>query len=257
MDSQSAKTDGEGRFVFEHVPAGEFMVVLPPADDGSERQTETAEQESRGRSKRLLVEEGRDTNVIFGEPGSIHVRGRVQRGNVPAAAVKVRILDVGASGFFEVVNSFPVTQGKTDASGRFDLALESAGKYRVQAIAKDSGMPTGPELDIAADGIDSIEIALGSGRIAGVAHHSRRRATGFIRVSLQRAPQEDAWETVMGHESSFDFSDLSPGTYTLEASAWLTDKLGRPNTMLGPVTRTIVLADGQQVMDLKIEVNRN
>lgn len=209
------------------------------------------------KSSTVHVEEGGEVDVVFGatSAASIHIRGVVLRGKSPAASLRVRAVDSKAK------NPFGAAQALTDESGRFDLAVESAGKYRVQALpGGEYGMPTGPELDVPAGGVDSIEITLGGGRIAGTAHALKTNAKGMIQVVLQRSEHEAASNTsgqFTWPDSSFDFKDLSVGTYTLVATCWLMDGQGRPKTMLEPVRQKIELAENQDIVDLRIDVGGN
>ncbi|HTF89821.1 MAG TPA: carboxypeptidase-like regulatory domain-containing protein [Planctomycetota bacterium] len=264
QDSQiSGLTDDKGRFEFEHVDPGEYTIVLQPSSEERERfQNPGAEPMpdhevdfALTKIRELRVDEGGEAHVVFGPSNlaTISVRGIVRRGETPWPSVHVRALLVDQK------DPRGGPHAWTDESGRFELSVETPGRYRVQAMVNGvMGMPSGVQVDVPAGGADSIEIAIGNGRITGIAHAFGNQAPGEIAVWLERDDGERAGFTPdisTWPDLRIEFVNLPVGNYTLVASAWRVDSQDRPLAILAPTRQRIELRENQELDDVRIEVD--
>ena len=262
--SSECTTDANGHFLLEGLDPGKYTITLQASpeekkslsrsDDANEEHEWEMEQ-SLLRSATANVEDGGETHVVFGSPrrAAIRLGGVVRRGGEAAAFVRVRAVLTDAADERDAVHAL------SDESGRFELLVSSAGSYRVHA--KPGGynsISAVRTVEVPAGGLDGLELSLGDGRIAGRVQVHSSADQGHIQVMLERSEQENAWGVTDGGDwpaAEFAFENVPAGSYTLITHVWVSGQDGRSLPALDPVRRPITLEEGQQVVDLLIEIS--
>ncbi len=119
---QTASTGPDGRYSFEKIAPGEYMVIRAPTGGGPLMLI--------GGMKQVVVREGETTVHDLDESSKINLTGRVLKGGQP----------VGNAMLFFIASDPAATQkdlrqSHTDADGRYQIGLDTAGAYAVRVSA--------------------------------------------------------------------------------------------------------------------------
>ncbi len=223
-----AYTDGDGRFDYRRVVAGDYVINVNVPGLGS-----ASEQE-------LRVEAGREIDLELLVDAGAEIRGMVfdTDGNTLEGALVKLIRDAGADGGAEARELRAATRlwgvafrtTRTDEDGVFVFTGVPDARYTVHAVA--TGYASAEAADTAAGDAD-VELVLSAG--AGFAGHVRDAATGeavtdFSLVVVPEGERSGAWvlQNEIGRgdgreenrpEGRFSRSDLAAGMYRISVKA--------------------------------------
>ena len=116
---QTASTGGDGRYTFDKLPPGDYIVMKAPAPG----QPLTL---SSG-MKQATVREGETTEFDLDDASAINLTGRVLRAGQPVAGA-VLFFSFGTPGEGSPVD---LRTSKTDEAGRYQVGLDKPGPYSV------------------------------------------------------------------------------------------------------------------------------
>jgi hypothetical protein len=246
-------TDAEGRFELRHLAPGKYQIEAPPdAKEGEKLVDENGEidwalhQAATTRATAEVVDGG-SVHVVVGAPPEdpILVRGSVRR-----AGKGVEGAVVSAWGSEHQSH----TAARSDASGRYELALEGPGGYSFTVRAQDGNAQVSRHEEVAAD--TTLDFDLGSGRIAGVVV-GPDGPLAEIRVSVTQ--QAERGSTHANAESDADgrfaFDGLGAGTYTVEAGSMYFGPRGGGEWAPASVSG-LQLAEGGSLDDVVLRLER-
>ena len=213
----SARTDAEGRFAIEDLPAGEYRLfarqgaLVTPKPVSFDPAPGAAEQ----------------TELV--EPG-VAVRGRLTAANGPGIAdAGVYLLEDGVA-----AAEAPLASAETDGSGRFAFEAVGAGRYRLAVSARgfavrdrvvDVHASSRFELALVADALTLVR---------GVVVTSQGRPGVGARLEASTRPRGGSGTGGLsfaeaGPDGRFELPDLRAGDLTISAM------LGRESAFFGPV----------------------
>ncbi|HVS19452.1 MAG TPA: carboxypeptidase-like regulatory domain-containing protein [Planctomycetota bacterium] len=199
-------TDADGRFAFEHVFPGEYIVDHTPHAAGSTQLR-----------RRIEVREGETTEVVFGRPERpVQLVGRAVRGGVPVGELRVvaHRLDGDDRG----------EEATSAADGSFAMELGGAGRYELIASLAHTSYAYF-EVDVPDAPTHEVTLDLPGGRVTGRILDAQGEPLLGIPVTLlgggEIVPDFDYREQLRrgrtGKDGSFAFELLAEGTYTLRA----------------------------------------
>lgn len=221
----ATKTDGAGRFAFEHVTPGEWSVTASPSFEeiGEQMQADGASETTffdvMGQmiSKTVVVVDGETVQVYLGgEPKRpVRVFGVVERDGEPLVGAQV----------FAVAEGKAILQGMkaavTDEAGRYELTVDRPGAYVVSARLERQGV----ERDVDVPRADEVRVDLfvPLGRIEGTVLGPDGRPLGGARLAIQREDglgrmRWDGSQAVTDDRGRYAFEDLEAGVYTVRAN---------------------------------------
>lgn len=258
--SLEALTDDRGRFEFSSVDPDTYRVALPPSPEDLAARGQSDDEENEwelgqamSRHALVAVEDGGEAHVVFGSPqqAQVPLAGRVLDASGPIAGAYIHAIPTDATDDRSAVFA------RSDESGAFTLLLPRAGNYLVRAHASGGdSLSTSSTVAVPPGGVADFPITLGTGRIAGRVRVRSVESEGWISVTLARGENDavassgssDEWP-----EGVFQFDRLPAGRYTLHVAAVLAiSGTGRTRTL--SQSQTVDLADGQQALDLLIEL---
>jgi protocatechuate 3,4-dioxygenase beta subunit len=200
------RTDAQGRFRFEDVPAGSWHVG-PPSVSSWDESALTADAVA-ALAQPVGVEEGTvSSDIVIRIDRGLYLSGIVlDPDGQPAPEVSVSAHSQTA---WEYLNE------QTDDAGRFRIGPLTAGSYALQASGFGRGSHAPSESAIAEAGASELTLQL---RVGASIRGRTLDAAGRLReckLMLVREG-EDSW-TVTKSEGEFSFDGLLPGTYALNA----------------------------------------
>jgi protocatechuate 3,4-dioxygenase beta subunit len=200
------RTDAQGRFRFEDVPAGSWHVG-PPSVSSWDESALTADAVA-ALAQPVGVEEGSvSSDIVIRIDRGLYLSGIVlDPDGQPAPEVSVSAHSQTA---WEYLNE------QTDDAGRFRIGPLTAGSYALQASGFGRGSHAPSESAIAEAGASELTLQL---RVGASIRGRTLDAAGRLReckLMLVREG-EDSW-TVTKSEGEFSFDGLLPGTYALNA----------------------------------------
>jgi protocatechuate 3,4-dioxygenase beta subunit len=225
---QTASTGPDGRYSFEKIAPGDYMVIRAPTGGGPLMLF--------GGMKQVTVREGETTTFDLDESSKINVTGRVLKGGQPVANAML---------FF--VASDPAAaqkdlrQSRTDADGRYQIGLDTAGAYAVRVSSGSAFFGGASAINVQVPDQPSpvVDIAMKTAGISGRVMNAEGKAVAGAIVTVMatggasaggdghRRGMQDETEP----DGTFLVDGLEAGTYGITVAA-----AGYQNATPPPVT---------------------
>lgn len=212
---QTATSGPDGRYEFEKIAPGDYMVIRAPAAGGPLMLF--------GGMKQVTVREGETTVYDLDEAAKINVTGRVVKGGQPVANAML---------FFSAADpsARDLRQSHTDADGRYQIGLDTPGAYAV-AVNTGGAMFRGGPASITVQVPDQpnpvIDVTMKSAGISGrVVNGDGKPVSGaLITATLVGGTAAAGAERRRGTadqsemDGTFLIDSLEPGTYAITVAA--------------------------------------
>jgi carboxypeptidase family protein len=243
---QAASTGPDGRYSFEKIAPGEYMVIRAPTGGGPVMLF--------GGMKQVTVREGETTSFDLDESSKINLTGRVMKAGQP----------VGNAMLFFVASDPAATQkdlrqSHTDADGRYQIGLDTAGAYAVRVstgTAFFGGGASAINVQVPDQPSPVVDITMKTAGISGHVTNSQGKPVSGAVVTVTAAGAAaggDGHKRGMQNETepdgSFLVDGLEAGTYAVTVAA-----AGYQNAVVPPVT----IANDSDVpaVDVRLEAGR-
>lgn len=247
---QTVSTGPDGRYSFEKIAPGQYMVIRAPTGGGPLMLF--------GGMKQIDVKEGETTVHDIDEAAKINLTGRVTKGGQPVASSMLF--------FTQSTSGGPATdlkQSRTDADGRYQVGLDAAGTYSVTVSAMRSmwvGSGSGNTIQVPDQPNAVVDITVKSAGISG--HVTGNEGKPVAGAVVTVTPSGAAGGPEGGHgrppgtqdssdpDGSFLVDGLDPGVYNVNVAA-----VGYRNAQPSPVT----IANDSDVpsLDIRLEPGRS
>lgn len=219
------RTDGAGRFTFENITPGEWMVTATASmEELGERMRDVDDPSdfssmmSDMLTESVTVFDGEVTEVqLGGDPlVPVTVRGRVMQGEDP----------VGGAQVYAVTEGQAIMQGMksnlSDEEGRYSLTVDRPGAYIISASKGRMGVETFVDVPQAEE--FAHDLVIPSGGIAGRVELPSGEPAAGIRLNLERLDGLGTvrWSGDMARtdvDGGYRFESLQPGIYMVRVNA--------------------------------------
>ncbi len=219
------RTDSSGRFTFERITPGEWMVTATASlEELGERMRDVEDPSdfssmmSDMLTESVTVFEGEVTEVqLGGDPVQpVTVRGRVLQGDQPVAGAQVYAVSEGQA----------IMQGMksnlSDAEGRYALTVDRPGAYIISATSGRKGIET--FVDVPSGEAIEHDLVIPDGGIAGWVKLPSGEPAAGIRLNLERLDGLGTvrWSGDMARtdvDGGYRFESLPPGVYLVRVNA--------------------------------------
>ena len=210
LRGMDTETDEAGRFAFEDLPAGTFLVMADQDDPASSEKV---------RAEQVTLAEGESVHLVLdGRVGNpILLRVAVTRASRPVSDCRVYAFPEGPG---LLANAH---QGRPDEQGRFELTLDRPGSYVLSVDARGRGRDSLHSVHVPAEPVVDVAIALPAGRLAGRVVTAAGDPVAGKRVWTDR---EGEWSPISlgmgrsihtGEDGAFAFEGLQSGTWSVAA----------------------------------------
>ena len=246
---QTVSTGPDGRYTFEKIAPGEYMVIRAPTGGGPLMLF--------GGMKQVEVREGETTVHDLDEAAKITLTGRVLKAGQPVANSMLFFSPTTAEG-----PPSDLKQSRTDADGRYQIGLDAAGSYSVTVSAMRSmwvGAGSGITIQVPDQPSAVVDITVKSAGVAGRVTNGEGKPVSGAVVTV--SPGEAAAGGDGGHgrrgtqdttdpDGSFLVDGLEPGVYSVNVAA-----VGYRNAQPPPVT--ISSESDVPSLDVRLEPGRS
>jgi protocatechuate 3,4-dioxygenase beta subunit len=227
---QTVSTGADGRYTFEKIAPGEYMVIKAPTNGGPLMLI--------GGMKQVEVKEGETTVHDLDDASKINLTGRVLKAGQPVANAMM-FFTSGDNGGAPT----DLRQSRTDADGRYQVGLDAAGTYNVM-VSSMGGMLAGRQSAVPVQVPDqpnpvvdvTVKAAGISGRVTNVDGKPVSGAVVTLTPSGEAAGDGHRGGGLRGQsepDGTFLIDGLTPGTYAVAVAA-----SGYKNPTVPPVTIT-------------------
>jgi protocatechuate 3,4-dioxygenase beta subunit len=244
---QTVSTGADGRYTFEKIAPGEYMVIRAPTGGGPLMLV--------GGMRQVVVKEGETTVHDLDDAAKINLTGHVLKGGQPVGNAMLFFNTSNGSG-----TPADLRQSRTDAEGRYQVGLDTAGSYQV-VVASGGAIFGGAQSAISIQVPDQenpvVDITMKAAGISGrVTNAEGRPVSGaVVTVTATGAASEPSGHGRGGMQDrtepdgSFLVEGLEPGVYGLTVAA-----SGYRNAEMPPVT--IANEDDVPSVDVRLEPGR-
>jgi len=236
MDEESSRratTDAEGRYLVEHLRPGSYEVGLMP-ERGVDPRWQTA-----------VVQDAEVTVLDFEEDARILLSGTVLGEEGPLGTAT--LFFVQSSSGIDLTDFHIAT---SDAEGRYEVALDVPGTYRV--LIDSAGGFTGggsTEITVPDESRTYLDIRLDRAGISGVVTDDEGSPLGGVTVSAQRDGAPPGLASLLAAETDangrYSIRGMDAGTYRVTAVA--------PGYRVGVIHPVDVRDDGGGTIDFRLE----
>jgi uncharacterized GH25 family protein len=212
---QTASTGPDGRYTFEKIAPGEYMVVRAPTGGGPLMLI--------GGMKQVTVREGETTIHDLDEAAKINLSGRILKGGQPVANAMLLFSAGDGSGA-----PTDMKQSRSDGDGRYQVGLDTAGAYGVVVASGGMMMMRGQSatpIQVPDQPNPVVDITIKSAGISGrVTNAEGKPVSGAVVTAMSTGKQDGG----AGHGGMQDQTDsdgtflvegLDPGSYALSVAA--------------------------------------
>jgi len=224
--SNQVKSNNDGYFLFETLPAGRIQVYLMRESGAALTSTQRREVE---------VQEGETAQVEF-NLREILVSGRVNRGGAPAGGLYIRLSSFGGSGFTRVGGAPRVSVAApaagpqplnaiTREDGSYELLVESPGKYSVMVSSSDfrNRLPT-RQVEFPDQDTFALDLVFTGAMVSGIVIDKETEhpiQSAYVGARFHPPPKEyppptSPGSTSAGPDGRFEL-ELEPGDYRVSA----------------------------------------
>jgi protocatechuate 3,4-dioxygenase beta subunit len=214
---QTASTGPDGRYTFDKIPPGDYMVIRAPAAGGPIMLF--------GGMKQVTVREGETTTYDIDESSKISLTGRVLKAGQPVPNVMLFFVPSDSG-----EGKADLRPSRTDANGQYQVGLDNAGTYSVVVNSGSGGFIGGGQSGIQVQVPDQpnpvVDVTMKSSGISGhVVNAADGKAISGAIVSAARSdgsgasPKGRGMQAQSDPDGSFLLDGLDPGTYTLNVAA--------------------------------------
>ncbi|MEL6714539.1 MAG: carboxypeptidase regulatory-like domain-containing protein, partial [Planctomycetota bacterium] len=227
---EAAPVDQEGRFRFEGLAGGSYLVRLDGsnADHWADRFTESLEVP-------VEVPENGDVRVVLGEPGAygVTVHGTVRRGGEPTAGLLMYVYKTDE----EVAMPRQIT--RTDEQGRYEVSFRQTGLHSF-CVGEGQAKQARFDVVLTDEARQSHDFDMPERSLRGQVRLVGGAPAGGQQLMLTHAdvPSDAVMVghtafTYTGADGTFEFTDLHPGAYRLRTG----------NYVQGHATRGLVVVE--------------
>jgi uncharacterized GH25 family protein len=242
---QTASTGPDGRYSFEKVTPGDYMVIRAPTGGGPLMLF--------GGMKQVTVREGETTTFDLDESSKINLTGRVLKAGQPVGNAMLFFISSDPA-----ATTKDLRQSRTDADGRYQIGLDTAGAYAVRVSAGSAFFGGGSAINVQVPDQPSpvVDITMKTAGISGHVTNSEGKPVAGAIVTVTAAGATaggDGHRRGMQDESepdgTFLVDGLDVGTYGITVAA-----SGYRNVTPPPVT----IANDSDVpsIDVRLDVGR-
>jgi protocatechuate 3,4-dioxygenase beta subunit len=211
---QTVTTGSDGRYTFEKIAPGEYMVIRAPSGGGPLMLI--------GGMKQVTVREGETTVHDLDESAKINLSGRVLKAGQPVGNAMLFFSPSEGGGA-----PTDLKQSRTDAEGRYQVGLDAAGAYSV-VVASGGAMFGGRQSGISIQVPDQpnpvVDVTMKAAGISGRVVNAEGKPVASAIVSVKataageghgRGGMSDQTES----DGTFLIEGIDPGTYGLTVAA--------------------------------------
>jgi protocatechuate 3,4-dioxygenase beta subunit len=214
---QTVSTGSDGRYAFEKITPGEYMVIRAPTGGGPLMLF--------GGMKQVVVREGETTVHDLDDAAKINLSGRVQKGGQPVGNAMLIFSATDGGGA-----PTDIKQSRTDAEGHYQIGLDAAGAYAVVVSsggAMFGGRQSGVPIQVPDQPNPVVDVTVKAAGISGRVMNGEGKPVSGAIVSVKatapagggeghgRGGMQDQTES----DGTFLIEGLDPGTYGLTVAA--------------------------------------
>jgi len=214
---QTVSSGADGRYTFEKIPPGEYIVMRAPSGGGP--------MMIFGGMKQVAVREGETTTFDIDEAAKINLSGRVTKAGLPVANAMLSFwVDDGS----EMGGEMKVS--RTDGDGRYQVGLDHAGSYSVAITTGMRMFVAGrrSKITVPDDPTPVVDIPVKGAEVSGHVTNSEGKPVSGAMVSVRAkdgtAPAGDSryggpTSDVTDPDGSYVVDNLDPGDYAVTVAA--------------------------------------
>lgn len=270
-ESRETSTDAEGRFRFERVAPGSWTVTMQASRE-VQRAAEAkgnfdwnAIQPLNGSVEVTVADGGTEHVVLGGAPKEpVRITGTV-RGPAPIVGANVSVARVKSDG--NGWGSGDWRTARTDEEGHYEVTLDGAGEFTVNA-SRPNGGQANRRVQVAAGATVVVDFQMPTASISGVVLRPDGTPAGGMHVSARQdsaRPGADAagGETRVSEGSArtaangtFTIEGLSAGTYVVTANPgmYTSSRSKSKDSLAGARVTGVVVADGARVTGVELRL---
>ncbi len=214
---QTVSTGADGRYTLEKIAPGEYMVIRAPVGGGPLMLF--------GGMKQVVVREGETTIHDLDEAAKINLTGRVLKAGQPVANATLLFSPGDGSGAMT-----DLKQSRSDAEGRYQVGLDTAGPYGVVVTsggAMFGGRQTAVPIQVPEEQNPVVDVTVKAAGISGRVTNTEGRPVSGAIVNVTPTGTKDGnpghgrggMQDQTESDGTFLIEGLDPGTYGVSVAA--------------------------------------